>query len=142
MYAPIGDLSTFPNQTCRCVFLHQNVVQSVVSCQLRSVHTCQVPGTSHLRVGILYCKTKANSAHINILTAVHPLPNLSCNPTRSAQRVVRPPPVSYSPIDVRIDDRKRWMDAFGWEGANFYYCLLYTSPSPRDATLSRMPSSA
>ena len=24
----------------------------------------------------------------------------------------------------------------------YYYCLLYTSPSPRDATLSRMPSSA
>ena len=23
-----------------------------------------------------------------------------------------------------------------------YVCLLYTSPSPRDATLSRMPSSA
>ena len=27
-------------------------------------------------------------------------------------------------------------DAGGWT------CLLYTSPSPRDATLSRMPSSA
>ena len=25
---------------------------------------------------------------------------------------------------------------------NKYACLLYTSPSPRDATLSRMPSSA
>ena len=25
---------------------------------------------------------------------------------------------------------------------NLYTCLLYTSPSPRDATLSRMPSSA
>ena len=25
---------------------------------------------------------------------------------------------------------------------NLYSCLLYTSPSPRDATLSRMPSSA
>ena len=24
----------------------------------------------------------------------------------------------------------------------WYFCLLYTSPSPRDATLSRMPSSA
>ena len=24
----------------------------------------------------------------------------------------------------------------------FHHCLLYTSPSPRDATLSRMPSSA
>ena len=26
--------------------------------------------------------------------------------------------------------------------AEFQSCLLYTSPSPRDATLSRMPSSA
>ena len=26
--------------------------------------------------------------------------------------------------------------------ASFMICLLYTSPSPRDATLSRMPSSA
>ena len=25
---------------------------------------------------------------------------------------------------------------------NYLSCLLYTSPSPRDATLSRMPSSA
>ena len=28
------------------------------------------------------------------------------------------------------------------KGAAYYLCLLYTSPSPRDATLSRMPSSA
>ena len=28
------------------------------------------------------------------------------------------------------------------ESAEAYFCLLYTSPSPRDATLSRMPSSA
>ena len=27
-------------------------------------------------------------------------------------------------------------------GEDYYDCLLYTSPSPRDATLSRMPSSA
>ena len=27
-------------------------------------------------------------------------------------------------------------------GDTLYACLLYTSPSPRDATLSRMPSSA
>ena len=26
--------------------------------------------------------------------------------------------------------------------STYYSCLLYTSPSPRDATLSRMPSSA
>ena len=26
--------------------------------------------------------------------------------------------------------------------ADYYFCLLYTSPSPRDGLLSRMPSSA
>ena len=30
---------------------------------------------------------------------------------------------------------------FFWH-ASHQHCLLYTSPSPRDATLSRMPSSA
>ena len=30
---------------------------------------------------------------------------------------------------------------FDW-GAEYYNCLLYTSPSPRDRTRSRMPSSA
>ena len=29
-----------------------------------------------------------------------------------------------------------------WHGDHTNACLLYTSPSPRDATLSRMPSSA
>ena len=31
---------------------------------------------------------------------------------------------------------------YGAEVINLEPCLLYTSPSPRDATLSRMPSSA
>ena len=30
----------------------------------------------------------------------------------------------------------------GKEVENYYDCLLYTSPSPRDRTRSRMPSSA
>ena len=37
------------------------------------------------------------------------------------------------------------LDALADKGVRFtqfYNCLLYTSPSPRDATLSRMPSSA
>ena len=34
------------------------------------------------------------------------------------------------------------MFASGFGGALIWICLLYTSPSPRDATLSRMPSSA
>ena len=41
-----------------------------------------------------------------------------------------------------------WMDAEGLKSGDsltitiYKTCLLYTSPSPRDATLSRMPSSA
>ena len=41
---------------------------------------------------------------------------------------------AYMNAKVRAEMRKRA------HGANT--CLLYTSPSPRDATLSRMPSSA
>ena len=37
-------------------------------------------------------------------------------------------------FQARTNDRDRERQS--------YYCLLYTSPSPRDATLSRMPSSA
>ena len=39
-------------------------------------------------------------------------------------------------------DIAAFRDFSGEEDALAYDCLLYTSPSPRDATLSRMPSSA
>ena len=38
----------------------------------------------------------------------------------------------------RWDKIEHYDNPVGW----CYRCLLYTSPSPRDATLSRMPSSA
>ena len=41
--------------------------------------------------------------------------------------------LGYSYVTGRFND---FEDTFS------YACLLYTSPSPRDATLSRMPSSA
>ena len=40
--------------------------------------------------------------------------------------------------DNVIDSSENWLNAVDRGG----FCLLYTSPSPRDATLSRMPSSA
>ena len=40
-------------------------------------------------------------------------------------------------VDVHFDDMCRTT-----LGARDYFCLLYTSPSPRDRSLSRMPSSA
>ena len=44
----------------------------------------------------------------------------------------------YSEQKVDIDNVSSWMSPHGW----YYICLLYTSPSPRDGLLSRMPSSA
>ena len=38
--------------------------------------------------------------------------------------------------------RNDYVIATKCSGVNDSFCLLYTSPSPRDATLSRMPSSA
>ena len=43
--------------------------------------------------------------------------------------------VAWSKAIEGNKDILNWLDENG-------YCLLYTSPSPRDATLSRMPSSA
>ena len=41
---------------------------------------------------------------------------------------------AYDQIDKAPEEKER--------GITISTCLLYTSPSPRDATLSRMPSSA
>ena len=50
-------------------------------------------------------------------------------------------------VTGRLDDpgsHRLWpFELFAWAMANMIYiCLLYTSPSPRDGLLSRMPSSA
>ena len=39
-------------------------------------------------------------------------------------------------------DRNLRVDAIAIDGVRYESCLLYTSPSPRDRTRSRMPSSA
>ena len=44
--------------------------------------------------------------------------------------------------DERVTQNKLLGVLIGILGVSILICLLYTSPSPRDATLSRMPSSA
>src|SRR5664280_1242955 len=48
---------------------------------------------------------------------------------------LKPTPLDLKGIDVVIFDIQD-------VGTRFYTCLLYTSPSPRDRTRSRMPSSS
>ena len=47
-------------------------------------------------------------------------------------------------IQDKVQQNPQWYQIFAsvLEKDRSQYCLLYTSPSPRDATLSRMPSSA
>ena len=52
-------------------------------------------------------------------------------------------------VFIFVNKRRDWIKLLMWDRTGFalYYkqlerCLLYTSPSPRDRTRSRMPSSA
>ena len=45
-------------------------------------------------------------------------------------------------FDEAIDWLRELDKEYQLTDENYTICLLYTSPSPRDATLSRMPSSA
>ena len=54
--------------------------------------------------------------------------------------------ISYGLEDLLTVERLGYYRAGGWDTNEKRYkliiCLLYTSPSPRDGLLSRMPSSA
>ena len=48
----------------------------------------------------------------------------------------------YQEISNLFRDSNWWSTATVTDACKYYFCLLYTSPSPRDTLLSRMPSSA
>ena len=58
------------------------------------------------------------------------------------EEVVIPQPTSNPLRKIKKKIRKKQEKYDKSPSPELYNCLLYTSPSPRDATLSRMPSSA
>ena len=58
----------------------------------------------------------------------------------SDSHVLEPPDLWTSRMDSKWGDRTPKVIA--GEDADHWVCLLYTSPSPRDLSTSRMPSSA
>ena len=48
--------------------------------------------------------------------------------------------VSDAQVEDRIDEALQYFAQYHYDGVES--CLLYTSPSPRDRSVSRMPSSA
>ena len=66
-----------------------------------------------------------------------------CSVQRRYQKVIEEAPAPNLPAEVANAMRQAAVSlskAIGYDSVGT--CLLYTSPSPRDATLSRMPSSA
>ena len=50
--------------------------------------------------------------------------------------------MSFADLEAALGLDEVWIASLFYGQATASACLLYTSPSPRDATLSRMPSSA
>ena len=64
----------------------------------------------------------------------------SCNSARKGKKIFGNDPDPTTEIMVQTQDDI--ISAHIKDNPDGKVCLLYTSPSPRDATLSRMPSSA
>ena len=85
-------------------------------------------------------RTRTTSSHwgaFNVTTRDNRIVSVDTfdkDPSPSTISKVLPEAVHHSSRVARPSFRKSWLE----QGP----CLLYTSPSPRDATLSRMPSSA
>ena len=68
----------------------------------------------------------------------------NCDPTKDNNSTL---PYNAYLVQYKIGDKEelRWDLTMAYKMSEIfdhYYCLLYTSPSPRDGLLSRMPSSA
>ena len=82
-------------------------------------------GKCTIKIGKLQSSGEAPSSWIDIPTPVENSTKLT--PTKGAKK------------EAKIEGGENEAVKYA---ANTYTCLLYTSPSPRDGLLSRMPSSA
>ena len=99
-------------------------------------HTCKVGG----EVSQTVIEPYTNKSHYGYLgtSYVGSWVNLGAGTTNSNLKN------TYGTIRLEVDGEKldTGLQFLGCVIGDYSNCLLYTSPSPRDATLSRMPSSA
>ena len=78
------------------------------------------------------------SANLGYLWKELPLPEA----IRAAQKAGFEAVEFHEPYNYPTEEIREVLEETGLKMLGLNTCLLYTSPSPRDATLSRMPSSA
>ena len=81
----------------------------------------------------------ADMIHVDVMDG-HFVPNLTIGPP--VIKALRKHCSLKFDVHLMISPVHKYIDAYADAGADIITCLLYTSPSPRDGLLSRMPSSA
>ena len=81
-------------------------------------------------------KVSSRDQYLPVFATSAPTPPARLNKGVWAQQVDAATPVTC------LDFYAGALGVLAYYATHLYTCLLYTSPSPRDATLSRMPSSA
>ena len=86
----------------------------------------------------------SNIARCYMVTAVHPATTVGAPFFRTRYTIFSYIPYIYSICSLLIPGVRSSLCLVPQrtESRSYYTCLLYTSPSPRDGLLSRMPSSA
>ena len=91
---------------------------------------------------IAYDKTPSSQEHV-LKNETENIAQLHSNETDSKGQTNINNTISKSALNEQKEGISKFIaDTFGFDMGSKSTCLLYTSPSPRDATLSRMPSSA
>ena len=97
--------------------------------------------------GTQACKALMNEGYEVVLVNSNPA-TIMTDPEIATKVYIEPLEVSYLEEIIKKEKPNALVPTLGGQTAlNLglqldQFCLLYTSPSPRDATLSRMPSSA
>ena len=88
------------------------------------------------------CRGSAGIDYIDVLGSVSLITNTQiANPTQTQVLAIAGSTNTYLAPKANQSLLARWYQSVGGD-LRYNGCLLYTSPSPRDGLLSRMPSSA
>ena len=115
---------------------YQGIRSSVNNCQLLQKTTITLFNVNETSL-MLWYKDKTRTEETNLLLRGKDLPA-----TVDFAKTNEPREMSLPKHDFQHKEFPQNKDIIGTSKKRPLTCLLYTSPSPRDATLSRMPSSA